>query len=77
MKCTLVGIKEVDYTSKKTGKHVTGKNLYVLYDAENVEGQVATDFYVRSDFSFDGISIGDDMNVFFNQYGSVDEIVAI
>lgn len=74
MKCQLVGIKEVDYLSKKTGKQVTGKNLYVLYEAENVRGQVATDFYVNSEFVFDGISIGDDILVYFNQYGRVDEI---
>ena len=77
MKCKLVGVKNVDYTSKKTGKQVTGFNLYVTYQAENVDGLVATDFYVRSDFHMDGFVIGDDINVFFNQYGGVDEILRI
>lgn len=77
MRCKYVGYKEIDYVSKKTGKPVKGKNLYITYPADNVVGIVAEDIYVSSLMDITGLVIGQEMDVFFNRYGSVEQILPV
>lgn len=75
-KLTIVGIREVNYTSKKTGKPVVGTEFYYTQHPlqSGVDGLVAGKLFVGanalSGFSFIP-SVGDDVFVFYNRFGSV------
>lgn len=43
---TIIGYRDVNYTSKKTGKPVIGYNVYVTYSGRNVEGVACREFYI-------------------------------
>lgn len=81
MKCTLVGVKRVDYVSKKTGKQVLGWNLFITRSDEHVEGLVAEDVYCADAMSSQVNAIkpyiGEEIQLLFNRFGGVDEVNVI
>jgi hypothetical protein len=83
MKVTLVGIKRVDYFSKKNNRQVLGWNLYVTHDTTDpqIEGLVAEDFYCKDDktpmVNCLKTAIGEEIDVYFDRWGNVDEASAI
>lgn len=79
MKCTLVGIKRVDYKSRKTGNQVLGWNLYVNHDTTDsqVQGLVAEDLYCKDDktpiVNHLKSCVGSEIDVYFDRWGNVEE----
>lgn len=45
----VVGFKNVDYTSKKNGKHIIGTQVNIVYQVEGVKGLEIGSFYVSAD----------------------------
>lgn len=80
MLVTVVGISNVDYVSRKTNKQVKGKTLHVLSPLTGDAGVgKKTDTIYISDNSqvasiIPKIELGKDINVYYNRYGSVDDI---
>lgn len=71
----LVGVKYVDYVSKRTGKKVQGYNLYFTEsDVKGVVGLKVFESYVNVetyDSFFVNVSIDSPVILFYNQYGNI------
>lgn len=77
----LVGLEDVDYTSKKTNEQVQGVKLHVLGAKDSnsrVKGCAVDTLWIgkRSDMYDDIIKIPVDTNIecFYNRWGNVDSI---
>ena len=76
MRCTFVGKRRVDYVAKKTGNHVLGWNLYCTHEDQQTEGLKTESFYVNDNFRITS-QVGDVVDVFFNQYGSIESFQTV
>lgn len=80
MKVKVIGIADVNYTSKKTNQLVEGKTLHCTRKAERPEdiGELTDTVFIskRSNAfgQIDKIKIGSDINVYYNRFGAVDDI---
>lgn len=75
MKCRIVGIERLDYTSKRTGKQVTGTRLHCINLDHKIDfGDSVENMYVKDTIDCDCFGIGDEVNVYYNRYGSVDDV---
>lgn len=70
MKYEIVGIENVDYESKKTGRRVEGYRLYVQFEKENCQGS-ATDCVFINKNILEGFTLGDEVEILYNKYGKV------
>lgn len=76
----VIGIENVNYNSKKTGKPVSGIALHCSYEKDNVKGE-AVERYFISAAAQDAfreascVALGDEINVFFNRYGNISGVV--
>ncbi len=72
MNYNVVGIKKINYTSRKTGQLVQGTELHCSFDDKNVLGAAVDKFYIPQRVDISHVQIGDVVNILFNRYGSVD-----
>lgn len=71
----MVGFKKVDYVSKKTGKDVHAYELYCNREAPNVTGFEAQKFFIGDAYMGKYLpAVGDQIDIVFNQFGSVDSV---
>lgn len=68
----VIGIKNINYTSKKTGQVVQGTELHCSFDDKNVRGAAVDKFYIPQRVDISHVQIGDLVNILFNRFGSVD-----
>ena len=77
MRATVLGTKEVSYTSKKTGKHIEGLKIYYSYQEDKVNGLAADSLFLNKD-KLRGLEwtplVGDEFQPLYNKYGSVDTV---
>lgn len=73
MKYTVIGKEYLDYVSKKTGKQVTGYNLYLSYEKDKCEGVATTTEFVNKEMGKD-VEVSDQVELFYNKYGKVSQI---
>lgn len=75
---TLLGIEDLDYTSKKTGKQVQGCNIYVAEQIKKGKGQKCINFYLSalSEVYYDvhEVPIGSEIELHFNRFGNLIKI---
>lgn len=72
MKIKVYGKAHREGTNKKTGKPYNFNQIHYLGKAHDVEGQTAeTLFLDPEEYPFDGIQVGKEYNVEFNQRGYV------
>jgi hypothetical protein len=74
MKYIVLGKQKVDYVSSKTGQRVQGENLHCKYLQKNVEGEAVEKLYISSNVNSPIVNVGDEIDVFYNRYGGVDEV---
>ena len=70
--CKIIGVQNVDYVSKKSGKQVKGVTLHVTYEDNSIAGLGSDNFFI-SDQILDcsGIFAGDVIKIVgFNLYGN-------
>lgn len=71
----IIGIKNVDYVSKKTGKNVVGITLFLTETVEDVKGLACDSVYVSSaSRAYEDAklcALGDDVEVGYNKYGQI------
>lgn len=78
MQIKVIGIKKVNYISKKTGKPVEGTQLFYNYKANDVEGCACDKLYLYKDFpNAEKIQVGKNYDVYFNQFGKPDLIAEV
>lgn len=73
----IVGIEKVDYKSRRSGNQVRGTNLYVHYPSEDrpdLQGERCEKLYVKETIDCSSLSVGDDIEVYYNRYGNVDMV---
>lgn len=79
MNYILLGIEDLDYVSKKTGKQVKGCNIYVAEQIKNGRGQKCVSFYLSalSDVYYDvhEVPIGSEIELHFNRFGNLIKIL--
>lgn len=73
----VVGIRRVDYTSKKTGNRVLGVNLYCNYEDDHTEG-FACDSIFFSDDRLQKLGwtpqVSDMFWPVYNKYGRIEDV---
>lgn len=71
----LVGYRRSAFTAQDTGEHITGYNLYLVGEQENVEGKV-TERAFLSDKKLGGYvpRVGDQLELVYNRYGKISEL---
>lgn len=75
MRFEIIGIETVDYTSRKTGKPVKGTNLHCIdLEKTSVDGQAVERLYVKEMIDCSSLKVGDRINVYYNRFGSVDDL---
>lgn len=69
----VVGIQKIDYTSKKTGDKVVGSRLHCMTETENesVSGYMVESFYCSDKVDISAVTVGSDIEIYFNKYGTV------
>ena len=72
MLVNLFGIKEVNYTSKRTGNPVSGTELHIVYHDDRVKGQAVDKLFIRSSVKLPVLTLGKSYNISFDRYGSVE-----
>lgn len=74
----LIGIKQVDYVSKKTGKPVRGCNLYLtdaMQDSADTKGIMCeSEFLSETVMSPPWSLVGKQVLLVYNKYGSVIDV---
>lgn len=69
----VIGLEDVNYISKKTGKPVTGKKLHLTYDSEKVLGCAVESVFVNKEV-YEDVKAGDKIELFYNKFGQVDKM---
>lgn len=67
---TVIGKRTGSFRDHQTGQEIIFGKLYVVYDAKNVEGQVAEAISVKPDLLKD-IPVGEEVELSYNKYGRV------
>lgn len=74
MKATVIGIQQVDYTSRKTGSPVKGYTLHVVNKDAQVDGYSVSNVFVSDNLGIpgvNGIRPGTRIDVEYNNRGYV------
>lgn len=70
----ILGIQSVDFVNA-LGEQIQGNNIYVSYPDERVMGEKAEKFFVKPEVAFpEQMKIGEQINIFFNSKGKVEQI---
>lgn len=71
----LVGYRRSAFTAQDTGERISGYNLYLLGEEENVEGKM-TERAFLSDKRLAGYipRMGDEVELVYNRYGKISEL---
>lgn len=73
----VVGIESINYVSRKTNRPVVGSKLYLITDdvKTNLTGHSTTEIFVSSQvLGVPVLHVNDTVNIYFNQYGSVQSV---
>jgi hypothetical protein len=73
----VVGMQVKDVVSKKTGRSYKAALIYVTYLSDKITGMGAMQIYTTTDCVPDNLQLGDDIQVYYNRFGSVESIVKI
>lgn len=73
----LIGVENIDYVSKKTGKRVTGKKLYYTQNIPEKygEGCKSDNVFINEKVSCEDLYIGCEFDILCDRYGNVRQIV--
>lgn len=76
MKCTVLGIQNVNYTSKRTGQPVSGVSLHCSFPDMNTKGEAVEKFFISDNLHIDlrDIVPGDSVEIAFNYRGGVCDV---
>lgn len=69
----IIGIEELDYTSKKSGNRVQGYKLYMTYEQEKVNGLACISEFVSKEVGL-GVEVSDEVELLYNKFGQVTKI---
>ena len=68
----VLGVEDVNYTSKKTGNPVVGTSLHCAFKDPRVQGEAVDNFFISSNLGINAKFLpGDNVDVVFNQRGMI------
>ena len=73
----VVGIQKINYVSKKTGSPVVGTRLHCttpFNETDSFSGCGVDSFYCSNQVDLTGVTVGSDVEIFFNRFGSVSAV---
>ena len=73
----IIGIRNVEYTSKRTGKKVTGVELHMTYERDDTEGVCTQSAFVNPDNMPEGLMCGDNVEILYDRFGHVARVEEI
>ena len=68
----VIGIQNVNYTSKKTGQLVEGCQLHVSFEDSRINGLGVDKIFCGKRIPVDNVKLNDYIEVYYNKYGQVD-----
>lgn len=81
MKAKVLGIQQVNYTSKKTGQPVIGTTLHCSYKDSNTFGEAVDSIFISDNLGLktviDSIVIGTLVDVEYNNRGYLNDLAII
>lgn len=72
----VIGVENINYTSRKTNKKVMGTKLYLTYEFDeraDADGTACEVVFVKNEIG-DCIEVGDVIKLIYNKYGSIDGV---
>lgn len=76
MKIKVVGRKQIEYTSNKTGKLVSGDKLFFTFPSRYTEGLETDSCFIPSSQHVNfPLGYPVDAEIYYNKFGSVDELI--
>ena len=70
----LIGVQKVEFVNA-LGEQIQGNNIYVSYADERTVGEKAEKFFVKPEVAFpEQMKIGEQINIFFNSKGRIEQI---
>lgn len=69
----LRGRQKISFANAQ-GELIEGENWFVSYLDESVEGEKTEKFFVKPEVKIPAVTIGDKVNIYFNQKGRVEAI---
>lgn len=66
----VLGFKTSSWTNPKDGVVYPVRRLFVSYPSAQTKGLACSDIKCRGDKIFDGIEVGDFVDLFYDQYGN-------
>lgn len=73
----VIGMQVRDRTSKKTNRDYKEAILYCTYTSSRVTGTAVERVSCLAETVPDGLQLGDEINVFYNRFGSVEAVERI
>lgn len=73
---TIIGIEFVSFKDEENND-VNFTRFYLSYEKESVQGLAIEIIRVGSRVNIDGLSVGDQIDIFYNKYGKVSKIEKI
>lgn len=74
MQVQLVGVQNINFTNQN-GEKISGKNLYVLYVDENVEGFRTDKFFLKEGIALPkDAKLNDNLDLSFNHKGKIEAV---
>lgn len=76
MKGRIVGIRTTKFTAEKTGEVISGKTVYFLSEADNVEGYMADRIFLsEAKLAHYQPVLNDVVDIQYNRFGKVESVV--
>lgn len=69
----ILGIQKVNYTNK-SGRVITGVRLHCSTEDKRVDGFAVEQIFVSSSVTNEQFSIGQEVDVLYNKFGSVERV---
>lgn len=73
----VIGIRNVHYVSKKTGREVFGTELHVTEKRQDTIGLATDKIFCGGKVEVNHVSIGNEIRVLYNRFGQVDFVEVI
>ena len=77
IRCTLRGLKAVNYTSKRDNQPRSGYVLHYTYDDDYVSGFGCANVYISSRVYDNSLSLGDEFYILYNQRGVCEGVLKL
>lgn len=74
----VIGMRDVNFKDRETGRTIAGTSLYVSYPIEGEGvGEASEKYFIKPDVDISAVKVGDDIEVSCNRYGKVQRVYVL